>query len=189
MKERSSFYQPGNNHDAIIIVPGRAVDSTKADYKTALKERTERAHMAEVVAKHYCNPIIILSGYNGEALALLQLIGLSENTTVLLENQATHTLENMHFSYNLLQEKGFDTSLPVIICTNAYHAPRAFLSAKRFFKNVQLSTSIMQIVFNTKKFWKTGELQKCLKYQRGSLWPGVRITALLADILPTKNVK
>ena len=88
---------------------------------------------------------------------------------IICEDQATNSMENAEFSLKVLEEKGVEVK-KAILCCQAFHARRAFMSYGRYFPNVKILVVPTDTQGITRDNWfKTretadivlGEIERC----------------------------
>lgn len=91
---------------------------------------------------------------------------------IICEDQATNSMENAEFSLKVLKEKGIEVK-KAILCCQAFHARRAFMSYGRYFPNAQILVVPTDTQGITRDNWYLeeksyrkvmGEVSKCGKY-------------------------
>lgn len=106
----------------------------------------------------YCKHILMENGVPEEA--------------ILCEDQATNTMENAEYSAKVLTMLNIDVR-KVIVCCQAFHARRAFMSYSRYFPKAEISIVPADTQGITADSWShqensykkvMNELSKCGKY-------------------------
>ena len=166
----------------IIFIPGTsksAVSEKAAElYKMGIAPYVMPSGMYSLSNGHFASENIDSPKYMGEYATdfeyckrILISNGVPESA-IFCEDKATNTMENAEFSAQILKEKGIEIKTAVICC-QAFHARRAFLSYSCHFPKVDFSVVPSDTQNITRENWYEsekgyrkvmGEVAKCGKY-------------------------
>lgn len=147
----SGYQNTATGDEPIIIVLGAGLQGENVG--TVLRYRLDAAY--ELWEKEKTATIVVSGGKGHdevipEALAMQRYLlgkGVPESL-ILLEDQSTSTQENLEYTLKILEEKGYSTSTPIALVTNAFHCYRARQYALRTgFTSVDTVPSSMALLY------------------------------------------
>lgn len=130
----SGYANPPTGQEKVMIVLGAGLRRDRPS--TLLRYRLDKAY---AYAAAHPDVLIITSGGQGrdewvpEGQAMRDyLIGKGlDPERIVAENASTSTEENFAFSLEILRERGYDESTPIVYVSNAFHCYRAGRYAQR----------------------------------------------------------
>lgn len=130
----SGYANPPTGQEKVMIVLGAGLRRDRPS--TLLRYRLDKAY---AYAATHPDVLIITSGGQGrdewvpEGQAMRDyLIGKGlDPERIVAENASTSTEENFAFSLEILRERGYDESTPIVYVSNAFHCYRAGRYAQR----------------------------------------------------------
>jgi len=189
---RYIFIEDEPQKSDIIFIPGSSnwvlAETAASLYKEGKANKIMPSGMYFYKIGRFLNERVTDERYKGnfrteaEFLSSVLVKNGVENKDILIEEKATNTYENAIFSKDLLKENNL-TVKKAIICPQAFHARRAFMTYSHLFPGTEFYVVPTDTQGITADSWyKTergiqvvlGELQKCGEYFEEYFLDGIR---------------
>ena len=189
---RYIFIEDEPQKSDIIFIPGSSnwvlAETAASLYKEGKANKIMPSGMYFYKIGRFLNERVTDERYKGnfrteaEFLSSVLVKNGVENKDILIEEKATNTYENAIFSRDLLKENNL-TVKKAIICSQAFHARRAFMTYSHLFPGTEFYVVPTDTQGITADSWyKTergiqvvlGELKKCGEYFEEYFLDGIR---------------